>query len=116
MDHISKGKKGERVAEKYLKVQGYTVVERNFRYKRGEIDLIVSKGGVLVFVEVKYRSSVAYGYPEEAVTAKKAALIIKTAEAFLSGKQQAQSIRFDIVSVLEQQNRFDIQHFEDAFY
>jgi putative endonuclease len=80
---ISVGNKAERQAEKYLVNRGYHVVERNFRSKLGEIDLILEKDNTLVFVEVRYRASSSRGTPEETVTRSKIGKIIRTAEVFL---------------------------------
>ena len=70
-DKIKKGKEGEDMAARFLIEKGFEIVERNYRYKRSEIDLIVKKDKWLVFVEVKLRSSDLYGYPEDFVDYKR---------------------------------------------
>ena len=65
------GKKGETVAVRYLKKQGYRIIEQNYRSKAGEIDIIAREKQSLVFVEVKTRSSRSFGSPKWAITAKK---------------------------------------------
>jgi len=92
-----------------------SVAERNYRYKRAEIDLIAQKDECIVFVEVKTRSSNAYGHPEEAVNEKKARKIVEGAEHYVQEKEWAGNIRFDIVAV-SLGAEFEIRHFEDAFY
>ena len=71
-----KGDLGEELASSYLNKLGFTIVERNYRYKRAEIDIIAIKDKLLVFFEVKTRNGIGYGYPEEAVNEKKAEMVI----------------------------------------
>jgi putative endonuclease len=104
------GKEGEAMARQHLESKGYTFIEQNYRYKRGEIDLIMQKEGTLVFVEVKRRSGSAFGYPEEMVSESQAAKLLETAEAYLEACGHQGPIRFDIVAILGKQ----IRHFEDA--
>ena len=110
------GNKGEAIAAKYLIAEGYVIVERNWRHKRSEIDLICKKENTLVFVEVKTRSSTAFGEPEDAVDEKKAAKVIEGAEEYIFRYDWSYEIRFDIVSVLIEKNRHKILHLQDAFY
>lgn len=110
------GKLGEKLAAAYLSKKGYEVVDTNFRHRRGEIDLIARKAGLLVFVEVKARTGRAeWGYPEEAVNSKKAKKVIDSANAYIFKKDWQGDIRFDIISV-ELGEPVRITHFEDAFY
>lgn len=109
------GAKGEQKAADYLKSKEYSIVERNYRYKRAEIDLIVLKDECIVFVEVKTRSSNAYGHPEEAVNEKKARKIVEGAEHYVQEKEWTGNIRFDIVAI-NLGTEIEIRHFEDAFY
>ena len=96
------GIKGERAVEVLLKQQGYRILDRNFRSRFGEIDLIVTKGNSLVFVEVKTRSTNAFGFPEEAVDPKKQRQVRRMAAEYISkcGKKGYFSeIRFDVAAV-----------------
>jgi len=100
------GHYGQRIAESYLVESGLTVVERNWRCPDGELDLIATEGPVLVFCEVKTRSSTAYGDPAEAVLGAKALRLRRLALRWLA-QQQAYGdprfwpeLRFDVVSVL----------------
>lgn len=113
--HQSSGQKGEDLAAQFLEEKGYQIVERNFRYKRAEIDMIARKGNLLVFVEVKARSSTTFGYPEDFVDEKKAALIITAADYYINAINWEGLIRFDIVSIMLK-SQMSIRHFEDAFY
>ncbi|GGK83554.1 YraN family protein [Rufibacter glacialis] len=110
------GKRGEQAAEAYLTGLGYRVLEKNYRYKRAEVDLIAVKGKVLALVEVKTRSTHQYGFPEEAVSAKKEEMLQLAAEHYIEQHQWPHEVRFDIVSVLWTQGKPDILHIEDAFH
>lgn len=114
-DKIKTGNKGEELAANFLVNNGYEIVARNYRYKHAEIDLIVKKEQLLIFVEVKTRSSSAFGEPETFVTPKKAAKVLEGAEQFMIENQWHGNIRFDIISVKTGVTSI-IDHFEDAFH
>jgi putative endonuclease len=109
---IDLGKQGEHQAEEFLLQKGYATICRNYRYKRSEIDLIVQKENWLVFVEVKMRSSEAYGFPEESVNAAKRKKILEGAAHYLQETNWQGNVRYDIVAI----SKDKIEHFEDAFY
>jgi putative endonuclease len=91
---------GERLAKEYLVAQGLRFVEANFRLRMGEVDLIMEDGDVLVFVEVKYRSSERYGTSVEQVTARKIQKIRLVAQAYLQRYGQDDVVvRFDVVGI-----------------
>jgi putative endonuclease len=115
-DKIKKGKEAEDMAADFLAHQGYEIVERNFRYKRSEIDLIVKRDNWLIFVEVKMRSSDAFGYPEEFVDYKKAKNIVYGAEQYTYDNNYNGNVRYDVVAISMKNGEPDIRHFEDAFY
>jgi len=104
---------GERLAVNYLMNKGYRILERNYRVGKLEVDLIIEKGGVIVFVEVKRRKSEDFGSPAEFVNKKKQERIIKAAKVFLQRRKDFQDmdVRFDVVSVLCN----TIDHIESAF-
>ena len=112
-DKMKLGKEGERLAANFLMQKGFEVVSRNFRYRRAEIDLIVRREDWLLFIEVKTRSSSAYGEPEEAVTAKKVRMMYDAAEECIYSIDWKGHVRFDIISV-KLGNPPEIMHFEDA--
>ena len=114
--HLETGRQGEERAAAYLTGRGFEVVARNYRRRRAEIDLIVRRAQLLVFVEVKTRRSAAYGLPEAAVTRAKAARVIGAAEHYIRENNWLHEIRFDIVSVLFVNGAAEIEHLEDAFY
>lgn len=115
-DKIKRGFEGEDLAITFLKEKGYRLLERNYRYKRSEIDLIVEKDNWLVFVEVKTRSSTSFGYPEEFVDEKKAAKIMEGADQYIHENNWKANVRYDIVSIVLKKGNSEIVHFEDAFY
>jgi len=111
-----KGKQGEELAVTFLIEKGFEIVERNYRYGKGELDIIAREKEFLVFVEVKSRESLEYGLPEEAVTKRKIAQIRKIAEAYLSEKGITdENIRFDVVAILSLNNEVTMNHYENAF-
>ncbi len=114
-DHIKVGKEGEKLAADYLLGKGFEVIEKNYRYRRFEIDIIAKKESTIVFVEVKTRSGNYFGEPEETVAEKQAAQIIEAAENYIFENDWNGEIRFDIISILKRKEN-KITHFEDAFY
>lgn len=114
-DKRSKGKMGEDQAAEFLQQKGYEIVTRNYRYRHSEIDLIARKSNLIVFVEVKARSSSGFGEPEAFVDAKKAAKIFEGADQYVYENNWNGNIRFDIVSV-KLGTKPEVVHFEDAFH
>jgi len=110
------GSDGENAAAEYLTGNGYEVVERNYRYRHAEIDIIVKKKNWLVFVEVKTRSNSGYGFPEEFVDRRKEELILTAADEYMYQINWQGNVRYDIVAVLGTGFDRQIEHFEDAFY
>lgn len=91
-------------------------MERNFRTRRGEIDLVMRDGETLVFVEVKFRRGAGYGDPLEAVTPRKRAKIRTLALEYLSERRTGcDSLRFDVVGILADSGGYSVEHIEDAF-
>lgn len=94
------GAAGERAAERFLRQQRYTIVERNYRTPAGEIDLIALDGPTVVFVEVKTRTGSTHGSPFDAVNAHKQRQIVRAAVRFLAAKRLLdRPARFDVVGV-----------------
>jgi putative endonuclease len=91
--------------------RGYRLVERNYRTRRGEIDLIVRKGATLVFVEVKLRRGTAFGDPLEAVTLRKQATLRHLADHAAA----FDTVRFDVIGILAGREGLKVRHIEDAF-
>ena len=106
------GDKGEIEVVNFLKVSGYKILQTNFKLKFGEIDIIAMDRGVIVFIEVKRRSTLAYGRPIEAVDWRKQQKIRKVAETFLMLKNKNDAdCRFDVIEVLDGK----INHVKNAF-
>jgi putative endonuclease len=93
------GRNGEDIACSFLRQKGYEIVERNYRIPGGEIDVIAKRNNELVFVEVKTRSSVQYGYPEEAVTHSKKIRLARAARSYIGRYAVPPSYRFDIIAI-----------------
>ncbi|MGA3245765.1 MAG: YraN family protein [Bacteroidota bacterium] len=100
MNKHQKGRFGENLAAHFLEGKGYRIIERNYRYDRGEIDIVAQDGNDLVFVEVKLRETEAFGSPEEAITPFKEEQLKKVAEGYLfEHNLEDQSCRFDVVAI-----------------
>ena len=116
MNKKRRGSLGEKLAIDFLQKKGYRILQQNYRYERCEIDIIAENGDVLVFVEVKARTSAMYGEPVEAVTESKQNKIRKVAEGYLTEHEiQDTSCRFDIIAIKFLNGKTDIEHIEEAF-
>ncbi len=110
------GQNGENIAENYLKSIGYFILNRNYRCKQGEIDIIAKDGEEIVFVEVKTRSSIIYGNPAEAVDTYKQKHIRKAAEVYVYSNQLYNCyIRFDVIEVYLNRQTYRINHIKQAW-
>jgi putative endonuclease len=119
MTRITKtlGNWGEQRAAEYLEKLGYTILDRNFRYGHGEIDLIADDKGTLVFVEVKTQKSEAMGEAFTWVTRKKQRQIGRIALAYLTQNQIVdRDCRFDVIAVAKDVGGVQIQHIVNAFW
>lgn len=114
--HNDLGKKGEVSAKTYLIGQDYKIIGENWQHEKAEIDLIVFKEGLTIFIEVKTRTSNNYGFPETAVTKTKQKHLLRAAEAFIEQKNIITEIRFDIISLTKIGEVFTIYHIKDAFF
>ena len=113
-DKKSAGDYGERKACEYIKKNGYRVIEKNFRTRFGEIDLIATDGDTLCFIEVKARSSADYGTPEEFVTKRKQDRLWRTASIYIDkNSPEIENYRFDVVAVYLDNDSLKI--FKNAF-
>lgn len=111
------GKYGESLAVSVLIEKGFEIIEKNYRYGHGEIDIIANDKDVLVFVEVKTRKNKEYGEPEEAITYSKQKQLFKVANSYLYEKELTDiDCRFDVVAILlEQDKKPVINHIINAF-
>lgn len=111
-----KGKIGEDIAVKFLTKKGFKILRRNYRYGKGEIDIIAMDGDKLIFVEVKARTSDKFGTPEDSVTFKKRKQLRKIAEAFLQTNEvKFSECRFDVIGIILKKGKLEINHIENAF-
>ena len=115
-DHIDFGKKAEELTAEYLQKNGYKILVRNFRYQKAELDLFAEKDSLIVVVEVKARSTDVFNLPQEAVNKRKIKLIVSAANYFMEEYNKNQEVRFDIISVLPDENKnLTIEHIINAF-
>jgi putative endonuclease len=116
MDRRDVARQGEDAAALYLERRGWRIVERNYRRREGEIDIIATRPGVIAFIEVKTRRSRAFGVPAEAVTIRKRARIRALAGRFLAERRpRVAELRFDVVDIVWDARGLSIQHLEQAF-
>lgn len=112
----SLGSQGESLAVAYLERQRYRIVERNFRCRGGEIDIVARDGKTIVFVEVKTRKDTQYGPPQLAVTPFKQRQISRAALTWLAKNRQLEACaRFDVISIMFSGEQSRIEHIPNAF-
>ena len=110
------GHKGEEIAAQYLQKQGFKIIERNYRHRRGEIDIVAREGKTLVFIEVKTAASTQYGPPESWVGFRKQKQVAKMAEAYLQERHLTHvDCRFDVIAVDTTRDN-GINHIQNAFW
>lgn len=109
------GKLGEDIAAKYVERIGYEIIQRNFKCKQGEIDIIAKDGEEIVFIEVKTRLSMLYGQPKDAVDKRKKKYIYRSAEFYIYiRKLEKYPVRIDVIEVYKKQGRFKINYIKNA--
>ncbi len=111
------GEKYEQLASRFLHQQGITIITKNYHAKGGEIDIIASHDRILVFCEVRARSNIKHGKPEETVTYKKQLRIRRTAQRFLQTNPQYQNTlcRFDVISIIFSEGKHTLNWIKNAF-
>jgi putative endonuclease len=114
LNKTEKGKLGEKIALDYLVSKGFSILHQNYRFSHSEIDFICIKDNTLIFIEVKYRTSLEFGYPEQAINSNKINKIKKASENFIFEYNWTGSIRFDVLAIT-QLEELEIYHIEDAF-
>ncbi len=113
--HNELGKKGEELAVEVLQKNGYEILEQNWRFKKAEVDIIALKNNVLAIIEVKTRSTDYFGNPQDFVNSKKIKLLVEAINEYVTSKDLDVEVRFDIIAILKNQHKFEIDHIEDAF-
>jgi len=112
------GEQGEALAALHLEGLGFRIVARNHRCRRGEVDLIAERGELLVFAEVRARSTDRFGAPEETVGKEKQRRIVCAARDYLAGQSEARAIRFDVIAIVaapDSSSAPRVHHIPDAF-
>lgn len=116
-EHNELGKEGEKLAAAFLEKNGYTILEKNWTFQKAEIDIIAQKDQILAVVEVKTRSSIDFGLPQDFVKPKKIQLLVKAVNEYVIRNDLDLKIRFDIMAIhKDSTKKFEIEHIEDAFY
>lgn len=116
VERIALGRRGEEAAAAALKKKGYRIVEKNYRCRYGEIDIIAEQGGAVVFIEVKTRTSDRYGTPGEGVDYRKQRHITQASSMYLAEKNLTDAlVRFDVVSIVLSGGSFTTEIIRDAF-
>ena len=115
-EHNVLGKKGEDLACSYLEEQGYTILHRNWRWRKLELDIIAEKDNTLVVIEVKTRRNDFFGTPEEAVNDAKIKHIVRATDAYVKKFAIDLPVRFDIISIIGNNSSFHVEHLQDAFF
>jgi len=113
--HNDLGKTGEEEAIKYLIAKGFSVLEKNWRYQKAEVDIIAQKENLLIAVEVKTRTSIDFGLPQDFVNPKKIKLLVKAMDEYITLNDLDVEFRFDIIGVIPKGLTYEIEHLEDAF-
>ncbi len=115
-EHNELGKLGEELAVDFLQKKGYVILETNWVFQKAEIDIIAQNGNILAVVEVKTRSSIEFGLPQDFVKPKKIQLLVKAVNEYVISNDLEVEIRFDIIAIFKENNVYKIEHIEDAFY
>lgn len=115
--HNDLGFKGEAIAKDYLEKLGYEILDENWVYGKAEIDLVAYTNKKIIFVEVKTRSTISFGLPEEFVNLPKQKQMDLAANEYVQLMNHQGEIRFDIIAILfDKQNKYTLKHIEDAFW
>ena len=109
------GKKGEALAADFLADKGYKIRHRNWHFGHKELDIVTTYNGMLVVVEVKTRWTNYWEEPKESVRRKKQKIIIEAAEAYIQTFNLNMDVQFDIISIVLQGEKYELEHIQDAF-
>ena len=114
--HNETGKDGEKEACEFLEKKGYKIIAKNWRFERAEIDILAQIGEILVVVEVKTRTSLDFGLPQDFVKPAQIKNLCKAVDAYVQLNELDLEIRFDIIAIYKTAKSMEIEHLEDAFY
>ncbi|WP_242084486.1 YraN family protein [Aestuariivivens sediminis] len=114
--HNQLGQKGEQLAIDFLIKKGYTILERNYRFDKAEVDIMALFKDILAVVEVKTRSTADFGNPQDFVKPKQIKNLVKAVDEYVNANHLDVEVRFDIIAIVGTDKSFNIVHLEDAFY
>ncbi len=114
--HNQLGKEGEQLATDFLIKKGYAILERNWYYQKAEVDIIAQIKNTLAVIEVKTRSTLAFGDPQDAVQSKKIKLLTKAIDYYVEANDLDVEVRFDIIAIVKNKQGVQLEHLEDAFF
>ena len=114
--HNELGKKGEQLAVNFLLEKNYEIIECNYRFNKAEVDIIAQKGDILAIVEVKTRSTIDFGNPQDFVKPKQIKNLVKAVDEYVTENDLDIEVRFDIIAIVKKGKGFEIEHLENAFY
>ena len=114
--HNELGKKGEQLAVDFLLKNKYEIIERNYRFDKAEVDIIAIKEDILAVIEVKTRSTIDFGNPEDFVKPKQIKNLVKAVDEYVNENDLDIEVRFDIIAIVKEKKGFSIEHLENAFY
>ena len=115
-EHNELGKFGEEIAVDFLQQNGYEILETNWTFQKAEVDIIAQKENILAVVEVKTRSSIEFGLPQDFVKPKKIQLLLKAVNEYVISNNLEVEVRFDIIAIHKDAKNFNIEHIEEAFF
>lgn len=113
--HNELGKLGEELAVAFLEKDGYKILDTNWTFQKAEVDIIAQKDNILAIVEVKTRSSIDFGLPQDFVKPKKIQLLVKAVNEYVISNDLEVEVRFDIIAIHKNGSKFEIEHILDAF-
>jgi putative endonuclease len=114
--HNELGKKGEQLAVDFLVKKGYHIRDKNWRFQKAEVDIIAQKNSTLAVVEVKTRTGIDFGNPQDFVKPKKIKLLVMAIDEYVNSKDLDVNVRFDIIAIVKNEKSYTLEHLKDAFY
>ena len=115
-EHNDLGKLGEELAVEFLQKEGYEILETNWTFQKAEIDIIAQKENILAIIEVKTRSSLEFGLPQDFVKPKKIQLLVKAINEYVVSNDLDVEVQFDIIAINKEEKDFNIEHIKNAFF
>ncbi len=108
------GQEAELAAASFLEKKGYRIIEKNYRFRKAEVDLIAEHNGHLVFIEVRSKKNSDFGFPEETISSRKEELYLQAAAHYMEKNSSELKLRFDLISIIHTTSDNEIKHFEDV--